>query len=238
MATTTGRRGTGSGGLKPRPRQAPPRLSAALERAHRAGTLARVDLGAFRAEEARQFLGAAVDEKVAAWLYGESGGNPFYLQQLARPAESAPLGTRGEAVVARRRRARRGDGGLGRGDGIAVRRCPPRAWEPRTGDPFEPDLAAAAAAVPEVVALEAADELLRFDLVRRTEVPRRFRFRHPLVRRAVYESTPAAWRLGAHARCADVLATLVGFRRPNGRTISSTRRHKATRWRSLRCAKP
>jgi hypothetical protein len=43
--------------------------------------------------------------------------------------------------------------------------------------------------------------------VRGTEVPRRFRFRHPLIRRAVYESTPAGWRLGAHARSAEALAT-------------------------------
>ena len=74
------------------------------------------------------------------------------------------------------------------------------------GDPFDPDLAAAAGGVSEVVALNEVDELLRLDLVRRTEVPRRFRFRHPLVRRAVYESTPAGWRLGAHARCAELLA--------------------------------
>ena len=60
------------------------------------------------------------------------------------------------------------------------------------GDPFEPELAAAAAATSRGSALEALDELLKLDLVRRTEVPRRFRFRHPLVRRAVYESTPAA----------------------------------------------
>lgn len=37
-------------------------------------------------------------------------------------------------------------------------------------------------------------------------MPRRFRFRHPLVRRAVYEATAAGWRLGAHERCAEALA--------------------------------
>ena len=74
------------------------------------------------------------------------------------------------------------------------------------GDPFEPELAAAAAEIPEASVLEALDELLSLDLVRETEVPRRFRFRHPIVRRAVYELTPAGWRLGAHQRSAVALS--------------------------------
>ena len=56
-----------------------------------------------------------------------------------------------------------------------------------------PELAAAAADLPE--ALGTLDELLHADLVRPTEVPRRFRFRHPLIRRAVYDAAPAGWRL-------------------------------------------
>ena len=74
------------------------------------------------------------------------------------------------------------------------------------GDPFDPELAAAAAGEDGPAAVEALDDLLRLDLIRQTDVPRRFRFRHPLVRHAVYESMPGGSRLSAHERCADALA--------------------------------
>jgi hypothetical protein len=74
------------------------------------------------------------------------------------------------------------------------------------GDPFAPELAAAAAGIDERAALDALDELLRLDLVRTTDVPRRFRFRHPLIRRAVYDGAPGGWRLAAHERAAAALA--------------------------------
>ena len=54
--------------------------------------------------------------------------------------------------------------------------------------------------------METLDELLKADLLRTTDVPRRFRFRHPLVRRAVYEEAAPGWRLGAHERSAEALA--------------------------------
>ena len=73
------------------------------------------------------------------------------------------------------------------------------------GESFEPELVAAIAEqdVPSVLA--ALDELLGSDFIRPTETPRRFRFRHPIVRRAVYDGIPRGWQLGAHARAAAVL---------------------------------
>lgn len=38
-------------------------------------------------------------------------------------------------------------------------------------------------------------------------MPRRFRFRHPIVRRAVYESSSGGRRVGAHERVASALST-------------------------------
>jgi len=72
--------------LTVRPRQAPERLAAALERAHRAGTLRRLALERLSRDEARELLGAEVD---ADALYEQSGGNPFYLEQLARSPHAA-----------------------------------------------------------------------------------------------------------------------------------------------------
>ena len=70
--------------LAVRPRQTGERLGVAVERAHRAGTIARIELGALSPEEARELVG---DEADAPSLYEDSGGNPFYLEQLARSAD-------------------------------------------------------------------------------------------------------------------------------------------------------
>jgi ATP/maltotriose-dependent transcriptional regulator MalT len=192
--------------LAVRPRQAPERLAAALERAHRAETLLRVEVGALTPGDARELLGEAVDGAAATALYEESGGNPFYLEQLARSLtlertadapELSPADLEVPPAVAAalaEELALLSDGVRLVLEGAAV-----------AGDPFEPELAAAAAASSEASALEALDELLELDVVRETEVPRRFRFRHPLVRRAVYRSTPGGWRLGAHERSAEAL---------------------------------
>src|SRR6266540_2319308 len=195
--------------LAMRPRQMPQRLASALERAHRAAALSRIELGPLTPVEAREFLGDAVDSAGAAVLYEESGGNPFYLEQLARGRERDG----GSAAASELSPA-----GLGVPPAVAAALSEELALlseETRlllegaavAGDPFEPELAAAAAASSEVAAMDAIDELLRLDLVRSTDMPRRFRFRHPLVRRAVYEAAPAGWRLGAHVRCAETLAT-------------------------------
>jgi len=191
-----------------RPRQTPERLAITLERAQRSAAVTRIDLGALTLNEARQLLGERFDVARTAVLYQESGGNPFYLEQLARSPARTPHFTAAPeisltgldvpaAVVAAlaEELTLLSDAGRLVLEGAAV-----------TGDPFEPELAAAAAATTEAAGMDAVDELLRLDLIRATDVPRRFRFRHPLVRRAVYEATAGGWRLGAHERCAEALA--------------------------------
>ena len=70
--------------LAVRPHQMGERLSAAIERAHRDGTIARIELGALGPEDARELVGDRAD---ATSLYEDSGGNPFYLEQLARSSD-------------------------------------------------------------------------------------------------------------------------------------------------------
>ena len=50
------------------------------------------------------------------------------------------------------------------------------------------------------------DRVAEAGLVRPTGVPRRFRFRHPIIRQAVYELAGPGWRLAAHGRAAASLA--------------------------------
>jgi DNA-binding CsgD family transcriptional regulator/tetratricopeptide (TPR) repeat protein len=176
-----------------RPAQAPPRLAALLAAA--GGQQIAVD--PLSAEEVAQFLGPGVNSTRGRLLYKASGGNPFYLEALARMhrLEGAELPASVRAVLQ-----------------VELGDLPPasrRAVHAAAvaGDEFGPALLAVAAEMPEAAALEALDDLVARDILRPAAAGR-FRFRHPLVRQAAYEYAEAGWRLGAHARLADHLARL------------------------------
>jgi ATP/maltotriose-dependent transcriptional regulator MalT len=188
--------------------QAPPSLQLALEDLRGDGELAELELGALSAAETDEMLGSDSDLGPSARgeLHRLSGGNPFYLEELARYGDPL-LGETGTPIEP-------GEAQVPQPVADALtRELRGLPEESRTvaqgaavvGGTFDAELAAEAAEIPEAATLAAIDELLERDLLRRTDAPRRFRFRHPIVHTAVYEAARPGWRLAAHARVAAAL---------------------------------
>ena len=189
-----------------RPRPGP--LGVVFDAMARLGYGERIDMSPLTPVEADELMDPLLDVERRALLYRQSGGNPFYLEQLSRSGVPTDARLDPEAV-----------------DLAGNWRPPPAvsasireelaALPPATrtvidaaaiaGESFEPPLVATIAGRREESTLDAFDELLAGDMVRPTDTPARFRFRHPIVRRVVYDELPRAWRIGAHARAAAAL---------------------------------
>ena len=218
--------------LGARPRQLPDRLARALSAL---AARLRSPVWSSRSwsdEDALRLLGDEVDGELAESLFAESGGNPFYLEQLARTPRTGRSAEAGEP--GRSRRAARGGRRPGRGARVALGACagPPRgrsrgrrSVRARAGLGGGGDGGGGGD--------RGLDELLATELVRPTGVPRRFRFRHPLVRRAVYDSAPGGWALGAHERCALVLAERAASATVRAHHVEHAARHGDAEARAL-----
>jgi DNA-binding NarL/FixJ family response regulator len=192
-------------------RYPPTGLAGPFDAVARDGIGGRLELAPLTEEEAQSLMDPALDPELRHALYHESGGNPFYLEELLRS---------GHATAPRSALASE-DPGEGWSPPPAVAAAireelavlSPDARQTANaaavaGESFVPGLVASVAELAEPTVVTSLDELLAADLIRPTESARHFRFRHPIVRRAVYDSTPRAWQLGAHARTAQALTEL------------------------------
>jgi ATP/maltotriose-dependent transcriptional regulator MalT len=189
-------------------RYRPARLAAVLDTATREGLGSRIELSPLSAAEADALIDARLDAQERASLYRQTGGNPFYLEQLARAAAPGPGWVRlaaespfddwrpPAAVTASIRQELSQLSAETRVivDAAAI-----------AGESFEPQLVAAIAQRPDPAALTALDELFAMDVIRFSDTPQRFRFRHPILRRVIYDELRPGWRLGAHGRAAAAL---------------------------------
>ena len=165
----------------------------AARRAADAVELVALDLRPLERDAAESLL-AEVPSTERDRLYAQSGGNPLLLRELARDggAHAVP----GGIVAAVRREVETLPA-----DARALVQAAAVA-----GDPFDLDVAARIAELDEPAALEALDVLEQHSLIAATGDPRRFAFRHPVMRTAVYETLGAGARLARHAAAARELA--------------------------------
>ncbi|MGD9736773.1 MAG: AAA family ATPase [Solirubrobacterales bacterium] len=149
------------------------------------------------ATDAMSLLPDDLDRSLRERMAREAGGNPLFLRELSR-LSAAQLEAELPSTVLAAVRQEVADlpapaATLLRGAAVA-------------GDPFDPELAALVAEADPGEALASLDVLAAAGLVRASG-GRGFSFRHPLVRRAVYDGSPPGWRLAAHERAATALAS-------------------------------
>ena len=185
----------------------PEALVSAIDRAERDGRVMRIDLAPLTADNVRALL-PDLAEPVRAELLRESGGNPFYLEQLAKTwrrdgrgrAQTAGEAGDGTTVPASVARALAVQLARLRGDARTVAHA-----LAVVGDNADPALLADVAPAAADVVSRALDELAAADILTAASDAPTFSFRHPIVRRAIYESAMPGWRIDAHRRAAATL---------------------------------
>lgn len=164
---------------------------------------AMVRLGPIGEQDAAALLDTVEGPLRRARLMRQSGGNPFYLRELARAAVQQAGGEDEHCFVppSITEAVHRELAVLSSGTRDVL------AAAAVLGEAFDLDLACAVSGAPEAAAAAAATgELTAAGLLRETGMPRQFVFRRPIVRQAVYQLTPPGWRLAAHRRAALELA--------------------------------
>jgi DNA-binding CsgD family transcriptional regulator/tetratricopeptide (TPR) repeat protein len=183
--------------LTSRPGQLPTPLSIAFDTAMQDGTACRVTLDPLTVDETRTLFADRADDCVP--LHEASGGNPMYLEALASLEEPGLAGESElppwvEAMLLRDLRQTGPTTSLV-AEAAAV-----------AGEPVDPRLVGAAAEIDPARVPPALQDLLSIDLLRADPRTRQVRFRHPLLRHALYSAADPTWQAGAHARVSAELA--------------------------------
>ncbi|MBF9129250.1 AAA family ATPase [Plantactinospora sp. S1510] len=169
-----------------RERQTPAQLRAAVGTAPE---LTRLRLGPLSRRQVGVLLAGRPHPLGARELYRRSGGNPRYLEALTAVGPAAV-----DAVT------------VAEFDGLSPNARQTASAASVIGDRLHLPIVAQVAQLSNVDLLHAIDELVERDLVRYLPETGDFTFRHPFVRRTIYQSSRPGWRLDAHARAARILS--------------------------------
>jgi DNA-binding CsgD family transcriptional regulator/tetratricopeptide (TPR) repeat protein len=188
-----------------RPGQLPASLSIAFDAAVQDGTASHVTLDPLTVDDTQTLLADRAGDRLGVLLHEASGGNPLYLEALAHLPEPAlarvtdgetigELPPRVEAMLLR---------DLRQADSTTTLVAEAAAL---AGEPVDPQLVGAAADLDPAQVPPALRDLLSIDLLRTNPCTRQVRFRHPLLRHALYSSADPTWQAAAHARVSAQLA--------------------------------
>ena len=189
-----------------RDRQTPTQLRYTLARDTDRGAVTRIELGPFSPEEAAKLLGGRPGTRRIAELHEKSHGNPLYLLTLDRshgrvrslrdPAreDGDDTSSRLESLI------------LGETLGLSAQEMAVAATAAVMGDPILPELVAAVMAGPSLADVEQVlNRLVGRDLMREAPSGPGLVFRHPLVRRVIYDRSAPTWRVEIHRKALALL---------------------------------
>jgi DNA-binding NarL/FixJ family response regulator len=182
--------------------QADPAMLRSIQDRSDGGVVA-IELRPLAVEDSARLVGPRARD--IAVLQRESGGNPFYLLALAHRDGGTAGGSGNGQFVGIGVPAAVGAAIARELDGLSPGARAVAEAAAVVGDPFEVSLAQAAVKCTEPELMNALDELASGHLIRLGDTPRRFAFRHPLVRTAIYEAAPPGTAIATHRRLAELL---------------------------------